>query len=436
MTVSLVKQSQFYFIFSFAVLTALGTLILKLPVCYQGEGTLSWIDALFTATSASCITGLTTVDIAEFSLLGQVVVMLLMQLGGIGFMTLTASIIIFLGRGMSFGNTMMMSNLSDNFSMRRTEGLLKTVVSYVFAIEAAGAAALTGLFLWEGRTGFWQSVWNGIFLAVSSFCNAGFAPMPDSLADESLPVRLVVMTLIVLGGIGIYVIYDLTHFRRRQGDMLKIHTRLVLITSAVLIVAGALGLRGFEYWSGHDKFTWMDAFFQSVSARTAGFYTVPVGELSQNSSSLMIVLMMIGGSPGSMAGGMKTTVVALAFLALINTFTGNPRVLIARREIPMSYVLKSFTIIVTFVLLVLAGAAVMNATLGKPALDVLFEAASALSTTGLSSGIAPGLPVSGKVLLIVYMFIGRIGPFTIFLFLLGREKVSRISYPEERIIIG
>ena len=436
MTVSLVKQSQFYFIFSFVALTVLGTLILKLPICYEGEGGLRWIDAFFTAASASCITGLTTVDINEFSPVGQAVVVLLMQTGGIGFMTLTAGIIIWLGRGMNFGNTMMMSNLSDNFSMRHTEGLLKTVVNYVFMIEAAGAAALIAIFLWEGKTGVLKSIWNGIFLAISSFCNAGFAPMQDSLMGVSAAVKLVVMALTVLGGIGIYVIYDLTHFRRRQGDMLKIHTRLVLITSAVLIVAGALGLRGFEYWAGHDDFTWMDAFFQSVSARTAGFCTVHVDKLSQNSNSLIIVLMMIGGSPGSMAGGMKTTVVALAFLALINTFTGNPRVLIARREIPMSYVLKSFTIIVTFVLLVLAGAAVMNATLDKPSLDVLFEAASALSTTGLSSGIAPGLPVSGKLLLIVYMFIGRIGPFTIFLFLLGREKVSRVSYPEERIIIG
>ena len=435
MLISLVKQGQLYFIFSFLALIALGTLVLMLPFCYQGEGPLNWLDALFTATSASCITGLTTVKISNFTPAGQVVVLLLIQLGGIGIMTLTASIILWLGRGMSFGNTMMMSNLSDNFSMRRTEGLLKTVVTYVFFIEAVGALALIVGFALDGRFRFGESCWYGIFLSISSFCNAGITPFDDSLVGMSFMVKTVVMVLIVAGGIGIYVIYDLTHFDRKQ-EMLKIHTRIVLITSAILIVVGALGLRCFEYWSGHEMISWTDAFFQSVSARTAGFNSVHLGDLAQNSNSLLILLMMIGGSPGSTAGGMKTTVVALAFLALISTVTGNNRVLLFRREIPMSYILKSFTIIVTFVLLVISGAAILNMTLEAPALSVMFEATSALSTAGLSSGLAPTLAPSGKLLLIVYMFIGRIGPFTMFLFLLGREKVSRISYPEERIIIG
>ncbi len=433
--ISLVKQGQLYFIFSFLALIGLGTLALKVPFCYHAEPPLAWLDALFTATSAVCVTGLATVPLSNFTFAGQLVVLLLIQLGGIGIMTLTASIILWLGRGMSFGNTMMMSNLSDNFSVRNTEGLLKTVMSYTFSIEAAGALLLLAGFLLDGRYGFLESCYYGIFHAVSAFCNAGFSPFDESLIGASPMVKLTVSALIVAGGIGIYVIYDLSH-KRRQLGMLKIHTRLVLITSAVLIVLGTLGLRWFETLSDHPTIPWIDALFQSVSARTAGFNSVNIGELSQNSNSLLMILMMIGASPGSTGGGMKTTVAALAVLAIVNTFLGNRRVLLFRREISIDNILKSFTIIVTFVLLVVLGATVLSPMIESSVQAVLFEATSALSTTGLSMGLTAGLPPPAKLLLIVYMFIGRIGPFTMFLFLLGREKVSRVSYPEERIIIG
>lgn len=435
MFISLVKQSQLYFIFSFALLIAAGTLVLKLPICYESGGVLGWIDALFTVTSAVCVTGLSTVAMSHFTLTGQIVVLILIQLGGIGIITLTASIILWLGRGMSFGNTMIMSNLSDNFSMRHTEGLLKTVMTYVFGIEAVGAMVLIAGFMLDGRFTFMQSCYYGIFHSISAFCNAGFSPFDTSFVGMSALIKITVMALIFSGGLGIYVIYDLTHFDRKQG-MLKIHTRVVLITSIILIGFGAIGLHGFEYLNGREPLHWIDAFFQSVSARTAGFNSVDIGNLSQNSNSLLILLMMIGASPGSTGGGMKTTVVALAALALINTLMGNNRVLLFRREIPMSNILKSFTIIVTFVLLVMAGTAVMMVWVAAPSLAVMFETTSALSTTGLSMGLTPTLPPAAKLLLIIYMFLGRIGPFTMFLFLLGREKVSRISYPEERIIIG
>lgn len=432
---SLVKQGQLYFMFSFVGMIVIGTLLLRLPFCYKGASALAWSDAFFMATSAVCVTGLNSVPVSDFTLAGQLILLLLVQIGGIGVMTLTASIVLFLGRGMSLGNTLIMSNLSDNFSLRHTESLLKTIVGYTLHIEVFGAVLLSAAFMLEGRFSFLESCYYGIFHAVAAFCNAGFSPFNDSLQGFGWPVKLVTALLIIAGGIGIYVIYDLLQNRRKIA-LLQIHTRLVMISTVILIVLGTLFIKWFEHLEGHDSIAWIDAFFMSVSSRTAGFSTVALSELSPNSISLLIIFMMIGAAPGSTGGGMKVTVVALAVLAIINTFKGNQRVLLFRREIANDNILKAFTIIVTFVLLVVLGAAVLSPMLEHSEQAVWFEAASALSTTGLSMDVTGALPVPAKFLLIVFMFIGRIGPFTIFLFLLDREKISRISYPRERIIIG
>ena len=430
-----VKQSQLYFICSFLVMIAFGTLLLKMPICYKGEGALEWADAAFMAASSICITGLTSVPISDFTLLGQLIIIFLVQIGGIGVMALTASIVLFLGRGMSFGDTLIMSNLSDNFSLRNTEGLVKTIIGYTFHIEAVGAVLLIGAFMLEGRFNFWECCYYGIFHSVAGFCNAGFSPFDDSLQSFGPAVKIIVALLIIAGGIGIYVIYDLIHTRKRSA-MLQIHTRLVLISSLLLIVLGTVMIKLFEHLEGNDPIAWIDAFFTSVSSRTAGYSTVPLESLAPNSISLLLIFMMIGAAPGSTGGGMKVTVVALAVLAILNTFMGNRRVLIFRREISMDNILKSFTIIVTFVLLVTAGAAVLSPMLENSEQAIWFEATSALSTTGMSMGVTGDLPTAAKLLIMLFMFIGRIGPFTVFLFLLDREKISRISYPEERIIIG
>lgn len=432
---SLVKQSQLYFIFSFIALILLGTLLLKMPVCYRGDGALAWSDAAFMATSSVCITGLTSVPISEFTLAGQLIIITLVQIGGIGVMALTASIVLFLGRGMSFGDTKMMSNLSDNFSLRNTEGLLKTVVAYTLNIEAIGAVVLICGFMLDGRFSFWQSCYYGVFHSIGAFCNAGFSQFDDSLQHVGALIKLTVAFLIIAGGIGIYVIYDLLHTRRKIAT-LKIHTRLVVISSMVLIVVGTLLIKLFEHLDSSQPIAWIDAFFMSVSSRTAGYCTVPLSEMSPNSISMIVIFMMIGAAPGSTGGGMKVTVVALAVMALVNTFMGNRRVLMFRREISYDNILKSFTIIVTFVLLVAVGAAILSPMIPYKEQTVWFEAASALSTTGMSMDLTGELPWAAKLLIMLFMFIGRIGPFTIFLFLMDREKVSRISYPEERIIIG
>ena len=432
MLIGFVKKGQMLFIFSFTALILLGTLLLKLPFAYQGD--LCWADSLFTATSAVCVTGLMTVPTSQFTLFGQLVILGLIQLGGIGIMTLSASILLMIGRGLSFSNTLMISSLSDNFSLRGTEGLTRTVIQYTLVSEGIGMLLLLPGFLADYPWA--EGIYYSLFHSVSAFCNAGISIFDNNLIGQNRWIQLVIAGLIVLGGLGVYVIYDLIRAIRNREWKLRVHSKLVLLSTLILIVGGMLLLRGGGFRDG-GILTWFDSFFQSVTARTAGFNTIDLTLLPAPSLTLLIVLMLIGASPGSTGGGMKTSTVALAVAAIYNTFKGNAEVLMFRRKIPMVNVLRSYTIIVTFLLLSCGGAIVIQLLTGGSAMmDCFFESASALGTVGLSLGTTAKLTLEGKLFVSLYMLVGRIGPFTAMLFLLGREKKGRLKYPEERIIIG
>jgi trk system potassium uptake protein TrkH len=435
MALSFIKKSQLYFIFSFMSIILLGTLLLKMPFVTYSGGELHWIDALFTSTSAVCVTGLTTVPTSSFNLPGQIIILLLIQVGGIGIMTLTASVVVMLGRSMSFSGTLLFSNLSDSFPLKSVEGLLKTVVTYTFAIEAVGFALLTYGFMGMKNYSLLEAAYLALFHSVSAFCNAGFSTFDDSLVQATPFIQIVVSLLIISGGLGVYVIYDLAHMSRKQ-HFLKIHTRLVLFTSFVLIAVGAVLLKVLEHFEGGQPISWLDAYFQSVTARTAGFNTIPLDSLHPSSIIVLMMLMLIGASPGSTGGGMKTTTAALIFISIFNTFKGSTKVLLFKREIPLSNVLKAFTIMFTFLLLCIVGAVLVSAASEASMQAAFFEVTSALGTVGLSLGITATSGAFAKTVLILLMFAGRIGPFTMFLFLLGREKVSRLEYPQERVIMG
>ncbi len=435
MALSFIKKSQLYFIFSFASIIVLGAVMLKLPFVSHDSGELRWIDAFFTATSAVCVTGLTTVVTSGFNLAGQFILLLLIQLGAIGIMTLTASVVVLLGRSMSFSSTLIFSNLSDKFPLRGVDGLLKTVLTYTFLIEAGGFVLLALGFLFSGQYSLLESVHQALFHAVSAFCNAGFSLFDDSLIRVSPFIKVTVAGLIVLGGLGVYVIYDLVNFSKKH-RFLRIHTRLVLFTSFILIVVGAGAIKIFEHFEGGESISWLDAFFQSITARTAGFNTIPMEWLHPSSIIMLITLMLIGASPGSTGGGMKTTTAALVFISIYNTFKGNRDVLLSKRSIAHSNVLKAFTIMFSFIFLLVIGAILISVSSQATLQAAFFEAASALGTVGLSLGVSANAGVFCKIVLIACMFIGRIGPFTLFLFLLSKEKSSRLEYPPERIIIG
>ena len=347
MTLSFIKKSQLYFIFSFLAAIVLGTFLLKSPWVTHSSGTLEWIDALFISTSAVCVTGLVTVTTSGFNLAGQLIILILIQIGALGIMTLTASIIVMMGRKMNYNNTMILSNLSDSFPLRNVNSLLRTILTYSIIIELAGFVLLTYAFWMEGKYDFGRVLYLALFHSISAFCNAGFSTFDTSLVGMSPFIKLVVSTLIILGGLGVYVIYELSHLSHKH--FLRIHTRLVLLSSLILIVFGTISFKILEY-QGDSPISWMDAYFQSVTARTAGFNTIPMSDIALHPGSIIILIafMLIGASPGGTGGGMKTTTAALVFISLYNTFKGNQRVLLFKRGNSSKQCFESFYYYVYF----------------------------------------------------------------------------------------
>lgn len=425
------KNSQFLFIGLFIGLIVTGTVLLRLPCC-------SWPDAVFTATSAVCVTGLETVKVAELSWFGQFVVLVLIQFGGIGIMTLTTWLLLMLGHELSHGETLIMSHVSDRFSLRGLPSLARVVGCYTLICEGAGLVLLFPLFWFLEEQNWYGALWHAVFHSVSAFCNAGMSTLPDGVADLSLWTKLVVAALFICGGLGFYVAYDIRS-AYRTGERLHAQTRLILWWTAGLLFAGTAIL----WWLQcrvDAPVSFVDAFFQTAACRTAGFSSLDLGKLWPGSIVLIVILMLIGAAPGSTGGGMKVTTFALVMMGLISTLRGKTRVILFKRMIPPENIMKAFVLLVTFVLLsVFGGLCLYGVCGGERGFSLswaMFEAASALSTVGLELGRPGAIPAAGKFFLIAYMFIGRVGLFTIFLLLLGREHPSRLIYPEERIIVN
>ncbi|MBO5667876.1 MAG: hypothetical protein J6S43_01995 [Lentisphaeria bacterium] len=420
---------------SFAILIALGTLLLLLPgVCRHS---LTPVDAFFTACSAVCLNGLAVVGTNEFTFAGQFIILVLIQLGCFGILSLSAIILLLAGRELSLSNTLIMYNLNDRFSLGSTESLLKTIATYTFIAEAAGVVLMFPGFLWQGF-GFFRSLWYAVFYSVGSFCNAGIGPLPGDIAQAGRYVQVISLVLIFLGGLGVYVIYDLLQMLRNRHHPMRLHSRIVLRCCAVLIICGTLSLYLIGLAPVGSDLTLFDAFYLSISSRTAGYSPVNLGELSPACLTLIIVMMLIGGSPGSTAGGLKTTTLAVIFAALVCSFKGDNAVIISGRTIALRTVLRSFTIAVMFILMAVFGGMLLSAF--SPQLtdrQCFFEVSSALGGTGLDAGwITPHLTTGCKILVAFFMFAGRVGPLAIFMFFVRREKPAVLHYPEERVIVG
>ena len=434
MLYSFVKKSQLLFLFSFCVLIAAGTLLLKLPGVFPGE--LKWIDAVYTATSAVCVTGLSVVPICEFTFIGQLIILLLIQIGGIGIVTLSASFVLFLGKHFSFNEKLMMSTLNDDFSLRNSEVLIKLVARYTMTCETVGAVIIFAGNLIHGEK-FFSALWHSIFIAIASFCNAGLSPYPDSVMSLSRISQFGSALMILTGSLGIYVIYDI--MQRFYGKRLFLHaySKLVIWATATLLVIAAFLFRHLGTTQG-TMLPWLDACYMAVSSCSAGYNSVQVDQLNDVSLVLCMFLMLVGGAPGSTAGGLKISTVAIAAAAIWNTITGNRQTIVFRRQIPQENVMKAFAVITLFAILVVAGSIAVKLT--NPNQDLgclLFESVSAICTVGLSiADTSAKMTLSGKIVTILLMYIGRIGPLTLLIFLLAREKPGKVQYPEERIIIG
>jgi trk system potassium uptake protein TrkH len=431
----------------FAALIALGALVLWLPWSHRGP--LPFLDALFTATSAVCVTGLGTVDTGTtFTVGGQVVILVLIQTGGIGVMSIAALAFQFLRRrlplraGEALAGSVAQSDAGADF--RR---LFRGVLRFVLVAEALGAVILFAAMAPE--RGPAHAAWSSVFHAVSAFCNAGFSLYPDNLAGfrGHTAVLGAIMALIVVGGIGHPVAVDVWNRLRRRGSpeagpvRLALSSKVALATSTALILGGAVLLLLFGLLQ--DQGTWgsrvESALFQSVTARTAGFNTVGIGALPAASLLVLVVLMFVGGSPCSCAGGIKTTTFALWLAGLRGLLRGEKRPRLFDRHIPGDVVRRASLTVGLAVLWLLAGLLVLLTTeAGRPGVgleDVLFEHVSAFGTVGLSTGITPGLSAAGKVWIVATMFLGRLGPLTLALWAFSRA-VPDVRYPEARMMVG
>lgn len=442
-------------IFSFVAGIILGGLLLKLPQATHGQP-LGWIDAFFTSTSAICVTGLIVVDTGtRFTTFGQIVILSLIQVGGLGIMVFSTFFIMLFGKRLSIRDRFMAKeSLLGQISFQNLYSVIMYILGVTFAVELIGAAILFIPFSKVHPID--QAVYSAVFHSISAFCNAGFSLYTLSLMNFSnnLTVNLTVMSLIILGGLGFPVLYELLNrllrMSRSEFPRLSLHCRIVLITSGILIVSGTVFIYLFEITNPlhHDTYrglTLIEALFQSVTARTAGFNTIIVERLTNPSIFFLIILMFIGASPASTAGGVKTTSLAI-FLALIRARAqGKEQVPIFRRSIPNEIVYKVLSIIVGSLFLVIcvniilqiteSGFAPHNEVAGS-FLITLFETTSAFATVGLSMGITPSLTAIGKLVIMVTMLIGRIGPLTFAIALVAQKSKQRFEYPEDSPMVG
>jgi trk system potassium uptake protein TrkH len=436
-------------VLGFAALILVGSFLLWLPISQEAGKQISYVDALFTSTSAVCVTGLVVVDTAtQFSTFGELVVMGLIQAGGLGIMTLSALMILLMGRRVSLKERLLMQEALGSFSISGVVRLTRNIIFTSFAVEGIGALLLALRFHVTQPAG--KALYWGLFHSVSAFNNAGFDITSASLRPFATDAAILGLIggLIILGGIGFPVLEDVWHNRRWH--KLTLHSRVAIKVTAILIAAGTLAFLVLE-WRHADTFGTMpwyhqltNAWFAAVTPRTAGFESIATGALRDISLLLTIILMFIGASPGGTGGGIKTTSFTMIMLAMRATVTGKEEVELMGRRIARDLIDKAMVITALAMVLVISVTAVLLVTerraLAQPGitdLKLLFEVVSAFGTVGLTAGVTPFLTVAGKLLITLTMFAGRVGPLTLAV-ALGQRRISRspIHLPEDRVMIG
>jgi trk system potassium uptake protein len=460
---------------SFIILIIIGAIFLMLPKSTTG-GHIGFVDALFTSTSAVCLTGLTVQDTGGyFSYRGQLVILSLIQMGAMAIMVFGAVFALIMRQAWNASERAAMQDMLAMEARSRLGRIMLFIFVSTAILESLGALCLMGTWPSEKIDAHHGVLFVSVFHSVSAFCNSGFTLFSDSLRGvwNSCGTYLVVCPLIILGGLGFGVLYDITRVtveRVRRGIYRKfsrtrpvlevpprrveLQTKVVLVVSAILIVGGAIAMLLFESIlsaqaiepagmetavSPQRSFGILDALFQSITARTAGFSTVDIGSLSGPSLFVLLLLMLIGGSPGSVAGGMKTVTIAILVMAACTTLRKRSDVEIFNRSIPLVIVGRAITIMLLFLLTLFAVTLLLCITERNSSFtmgQLFFEAASAVSATGLTTGITSSLTTAGKLLIILAMIIGRLGPLTLLTWLALNVEPARYSYPEEPIMTG
>ena len=430
--------------FGFLAVILMGTLLLSLPIAARPGDRTPLIDCFFTATSATCVTGLTVLDTyMHWSSFGHVIILVLIQIGGLGFMTIITMFSIFTRKHISLYERRLLMQSAGTIRLSGIITMIKRVVIGTFCVEGMGAVFLSLRFC--PKLGFAKGLWYAVFHSVSAFCNAGFDLM-GRFNEVSLTgyyndplVCITLMVLIVIGGLGFLVWSDVIKCRFVFKKM-ELHSKLVLTVTALLVFGGAAVLFMTEKNGAFKGMTTgeqvLSAFFQSITLRTAGFFTFDQSKLSNSGYILSTLLMFIGGSPGSTAGGVKTTTMAVAFLNLISVARNNDDVVIFKRKINNKVVIQSVAIIGIHILM--ASIAIFIICYLEPIglREVIYESVSAISTVGISMGITSDFNVASKLFIAGLMYSGRIGGMTIVLAIAENSHKVKLERPEEKILIG
>ena len=445
--------------FSFFAVILIGSILLSLPMSHSVHSTSSYLDHLFVATSATCVTGLVThVTASEYTLFGQIVIILLIQIGGLGFLTLMSMFFVLLKRKLTYANKIVMQEALNRNSLNETGIYIKRVIKYTVCFELIGAICLAFVFI--PQFGILKGIYYSLFHAISAFCNAGF----DILGNNSMVpyvgnvwINLVICGLIIAGGLGFVVWIDLRlslihyreHFKyfkiKRYLESLSLHTKIALISTFVLIFGGMTVIFILEFQNPltlkslpfSQKI--LASFFQSVTLRTAGFATVDMASLHQATKFFMSIIMFIGGSPAGTAGGVKTVTFVIGLLYVRALMRGDENIHVFKRTIDDQIVKRALTIMLISFAIALTGLFILSISEQADFIDLLFEVFSASATVGLTAGLTPTLTFVGKIVIIILMYIGRIGPITMVLIFVRKynaKKGKDVNYIKEHILIG
>ena len=431
---------------SFLAVIFLGSLLLSLPICSADGEAVPYLDALFTATTATCVTGLVTLSTASaWSIFGQAVILVLIQVGGLGVVTIMSALMILLQKRMGIGDRLL---IQDAFNLNSLSGIVRFVKRVILGtalVEGIGALLYMTVFVPEFGL---RGIWIAVFTSISAFCNAGM----DIIADNSLCsyatnpiINLVTCALIVLGGIGYIVWWDVMGLRKGAAGMrrLSLHSKIAISTTLLLIFGGGLLILLFEYHNPRTiaELSLFDklqvSLFQSVTTRTAGFATVPQQDLTNTSSLLCLLLMFIGGSPVGTAGGIKTVTIAVLVASALSSIRNRQEVTLFQRNISKQAVSKAVAVTTMSFVILFTSTLLLSAVSPGDPLDILFETVSATATVGLSRDLTPYLNAYGKIIIIGTMYLGRVGPISLALALnSGKKQQNIIKNPTEEISVG
>ena len=428
----------------FLILILVGALILSLPISSANGEATNFLDSLFTSTSAVCVTGLVTLDTGTYwSTFGQTIIIILIEIGGLGFMSFTTIIAIFIGKKITLRERLLLQESLNTFSIQGLVKWVRYIVMFTVGVQLLGAIVLSLEFI--PRFGFKKGLFFSIFHSMSAFCNAGFDLIGNysSLTgyyDNSLVV-LTIATLIIISSLGFVVWHELYQYRKTR--KLSVHSKIVLTITAILLIGGTIIFFILEYNNPNTlqqmtlKNKTLNAFFSAVTPRTAGFNTIDLGGMTTASKFVTIILMFIGGSHGSTAGGLKTATFGIVILTFISVIRGREDVEAFGRRFSKELVYKAFTLAFIAMTIVIGVTLVLSITeSNENFLDLLYESTSAFATVGITTGVTQRLSSSGKVIIMITMYCGRVGPLTLAFAITRRRKKAKYKYPEGKILIG